>query len=90
MKKLKKDLNSEDLDDYSVTVEPDIDHWVDAGTYLCGDSNASNYEIGEAFVSHVGMEGVGNPEYYFDYEAYGRDLSYEGYTETSDGVVYYG
>ena len=83
-------VDSEDLDDYSVTVEPDIDHWVDAGTYLCGDSNASNYEIGEAFVSHVGMEGVGNPEYYFDYEAYGRDLSYEGYTETSDGVVYYG
>lgn len=27
---------------------------------------------------------------YFDYEAFGRDLSFDGYTETSKGVIYIG
>ena len=36
-------------------------------------------------------EGYDLPEFalrYFDYEAFARDLSFEGYTETSYGVIY--
>lgn len=28
-------------------------------------------------------------ERYFDYKAFARDLSFDGYTETSNGVIYY-
>ena len=63
--------------------------YVNAGQYWCGDEDASDYDIGEAFVEEVGFDGVSNPENYFDYEQYGRDLSYEGFTLTSDGCIEY-
>ena len=30
---------------------------------------------------------LGNLANYFDYNAFARDLSYDGYTETSNGVI---
>lgn len=60
---------------------------VSAGEYFCGDENATDEEIGEAFVDDVGFDGVGNIEGYFDYEAFGRDLRYDGYYLTSDGCI---
>lgn len=76
------------FDTYENPNDPDGDD-ISAGEYWCGDENASDQEIGEAFVEDVGFDGVQNPEYYFDYEAYGRDLSYDGFTFTSDGCIEY-
>lgn len=63
--------------------------YVNAGQYFCGDEDATNQEIGEAYVDMVGsVSEVGNPENYFDYESFGRDLTYDGnFTFTSDGVI---
>lgn len=60
---------------------------VSAAEYWCGDENASDEEIGEAFVEAVGFDGVSNPEYYFDYDAFGRDLSFDNFTMTDYGVI---
>ena len=59
-----------------------------AGEYWCGDENASDQDIGEAFVDEVGIEGVNNLEYYIDYEAIGRDvrLNDGGFVITDKGV----
>ena len=62
---------------------------VTAGYFWCGDDNASDEEIGEEIVSQLGFDGIANPEYYFDYEAYGRDLGYDGFTITKDGCIEY-
>ena len=41
-----------------------------------------DYELGENYVDNVGgIEGVKNSEFYFDYEALGRDLSINDYNE---------
>ncbi len=41
-----------------------------------------DYELGENYVDNVGgIEGVSNSEFYFDYEALGRDLSINNYNE---------
>lgn len=48
------------------------DEEVSAGEYFCGDEDASDTEIGEAYVAEIGIEGVSHPEYYFDFEEYGR------------------
>lgn len=85
---LGRELNFETYETTDPETDEDID--VSAGEYWCGDENASDYDIGEAYVEQIGFEGISHPEYYFDYEAYGRDLSFEGYTLTSDGVIYYG
>ena len=55
-----------------------------AGEYWCGDENASDYDIGEAFVNEVG---IGDQDFHFDYEAFGRDLGFENFTFTKDGVI---
>ena len=60
-----------------------------AGEYWCGDENASHSDIGYAYVDAVGFDGVGNIEYYFDYDSYGRDLEMDNFTLTSDGVIEY-
>lgn len=58
-----------------------------AGEYWCGDENASNEEIGEAVINDLGFDGISNPEYYFDYESYGRDIKLEGsFVETNKGL----
>ena len=62
---------------------------VSAGYYWCGDDDASDEEIGEAMVDELGFGGVSNKEYYFDYEAYGRDLGYGGFSITHDGCIEY-
>lgn len=72
---LGRDLSFDDYDGQS------------AGEYWCGDEYASDEEIGEAFVEAVGFAGVANPENYFDYEQFGRTLSFD-YTMTDYGVVY--
>lgn len=79
------------FDDYETDEEDEDGNtvYVNAGQYFCGDENASDYDIGEEFVSQVGFDGVSNIENYFDYEAYGRDLGYEGFTLTKDGCIEY-
>jgi antirestriction protein len=57
-----------------------------AGEYWCGDEDASDTEIGEAYVEDVGIAGVANPENYFDYEEFGRDNAFDGMF-TKDGFV---
>ena len=64
--------------------EDDEGNEMTAGEYWCGDENASDYDIGEAYVDEVGFAGVANPESYFDYSKYGRDL---GYTITDYGAI---
>ena len=58
-----------------------------AGMFWVGDDDASDQEIGEAYVDEVGIDGVSNVDYYFDYDAFGRALSYDGFTLTSDGAI---
>ena len=60
---------------------------ISAGEYWCGDENASDYDIGVAFVEDVGIDGVSDISSYFDYEQFGRDLTFDGFTFTSDGCV---
>ena len=60
-----------------------------AGEYWCGDENASDEEIGKAVFEELGSDGISNKDNYFDYEAFGRDLTYEGFTITSDGAIEY-
>lgn len=57
-----------------------------AGEYWCGDEDASDTEIGEAYVEEVGFDGVSNLENYFDYDWFGRDNSFN-MTFTKDGYV---
>lgn len=70
--------------------ELDLESWgddnVSAGEYWCGDEDASDSEIGEAYVDDVGFEGVANPENYFDYTEFGRNNGYDC-TFTSDGLI---
>lgn len=77
------------FDTYESEDEDGNEVQLSAGEYFCGDENATDYEIGEAFVDQVGFDGVGNPEYYFDYESYGRDFQYDNFTITSDGIIEY-
>lgn len=64
------------------------DYEMNAGEYFCGDEDASDTEIGETYVADVGIENVANPEYYFDYEEYGRRLALESDSMfTKDGYV---
>ena len=58
-----------------------------AGEYWTGDETATDYDIGEAFVRDVGIDGVANKDYYFDFEAFGRDLFFENFHATTDGVI---
>ena len=59
-----------------------------AGEYWCGDENATDTDIGTAYVDNVGLDGVQNSDYYFDYNQFGRDLGFDGYTVTDYGVIY--
>ena len=59
-----------------------------AGEYWCGDENASDEEIGEAVVNDLGFDGISNPEYYFDYEAYGTAIESEGQFVRHNGKIF--
>ena len=77
-----------DYDEYETENDEGEYVMVSAGEYFCGDENASHTEIGEAFVSDLGIDSVSNPEYYFDYDAYGRDIRLGGSGMfTTDGYV---
>ena len=66
------------MNDFS-EAEENLEDFVD-DRYVGEFDNDS--EIGEYYVDMVGgIEGVSNPEYYFDYEALGRDLSINDYNE---------
>lgn len=54
-----------------------------AGEYWCGDADASDFEIGRCCVDSLGIEGLSNPEDFFDFKAYGRDAS------TTDHFIMY-
>lgn len=62
------------------------DDEMSAGEYFCGDEDASDTEIGEAYVADIGIEGVANPENYFDFEEFGRQNGFDC-TFTKDGLV---
>lgn len=51
---------------------------VSAGEYFCGDENATDQEIGEAFVDEVGFDGIRDMSNYFDYDAYARNMEVAG------------
>lgn len=59
-----------------------------AGEYWCGDENASDQEIGEAIVDELGFDGISNPEYYFDYDGYGRDIEISGHFVFHNGKIF--
>lgn len=61
-----------------------------AGEYYCNDENATDEEIGEAYVDSLGsLSEVGNIESYFDFDAYGRDCSYDYTAVKTDDYQYY-
>lgn len=51
--------------------------------------SSDNYIIGEYFVEELGaLELPDDLAPYFDYEAYGRDISYDYHTTEKDGIIY--
>lgn len=50
----------------------------------------SDEELGMEYADDVGIDGIANKEYYFDYERYGRDLAMDDYWKTTDGYVWCG
>lgn len=80
------DFDTYESDEVDEDGEPIL---VNAGEYFCGDEDATNEQIGEAYVDMIGsVSEVSSPEYYFDYESFGRDLTYNGnFTFTTDGVI---
>lgn len=70
-----------DMDSYGEDDE------MNAGEYFCGDEGASHTEIGEAYVEDVGFDGVQDPDMYFDYEQFGRDMAFDGMF-TKDGFIF--
>ena len=61
--------------------------YVNAGYYFCRDEDASDESIGEAYFDAVGgIGGISNPDYYFDYDSYGRDLWYD-FTDIGIGAI---
>lgn len=59
--------------------------YVDRATFYSG---VTMDELAYDFVAEMGL-----PDFalsYFDYEAFARDLGFDGYTEVSNGVIYLG
>lgn len=53
---------------------------VDDGDYTIWYTDGhSDFDLGYAIIDELGIDNIENPEYYFDYEAFGRDLRLEGY-----------
>ena len=67
--------------------DPDSEETILAGEYWCGDENATDSEIGAAYIDNVGFDGVQNKEAYFDYEDFGRYCAEGGYF-TEKGFIY--
>ena len=62
------------VNDYS---PDDLEEWVDDRYY---GEFADDTELAEEYVESVGMEGISNVDFYFDYDKFGRDLAMD-YTE---------
>lgn len=88
--KLGRDLGFDEYEnpDYDPDDE-DSEEYISAGEYWCGDEYASDSDIGAEYVDEVGFDGVSNIENYFDYEAFGRDLTFDSFTLTKDGAIEY-
>ena len=67
--------------------DPDSEETISAGEYWCNDENATDSEIGEAYVDAVGFDGVADKDSYFDYEDFGRYCAEDGYF-TDKGFIY--
>ena len=65
--------------------EPDE---VDAGFYFCGNSYATNEQIGYHYVQGIGFDGISDIESYLDYDGLGYDINMQGLGMfTTDGYV---
>ena len=82
--KLGRDL---DFDEYETEDEEGNINYISAGEYFLGDENASDYDIGQAYIEEVGISGISNVDNYFDYEGFGRDLTFENWTLTKNGAI---
>lgn len=48
----------------------------------------SDYDLGAEWADEVGFDGISNPDYYFDYEAFGRDVRLEGrFIDYAGGMI---
>lgn len=66
----------------------DDDSTETAAGFWCGDENASDFEIGQAFIDECGLAGVAHKEYYFNLLAFGKDIYDEGeFVFTDNGIV---
>ena len=66
--------------DLRIEYSPEDDIPPTAEEYWCGDEHATDEQIGERCVDEFGFEGINNKDYYFDYEAFGRDLRMDGFS----------
>ena len=74
------------FDEWSNLVNDYEDDWDrDIIFYRGQNMNDVAYDIVNEFYDLDKM--LGNLASYFDYDAFARDLSYDGYTETSNGVI---
>lgn len=81
--KLGQDLSGTPYDD------PITGEEVTAEKFWCGDEDASDEDLGYAYVDANGIESVVNPENYFNYEEYGdEEFSYDG-AITDYGIIVY-
>ena len=59
-----------------------------AGEYWCGDENATDEEIGQAYIDECGYGAINNKDNYFDYARYGEAIYDEGeFVFTENGIV---
>ena len=88
----KYNVNTNMISDYSYDYKELDDRYMSAGMFYCGNDNASDTEIGKAYVQEIGgIEFVGDLSDNFDYEAFGRDARLlDNYTYTSGGCVWDG
>lgn len=74
------------FDEFEKRVNSYGDDWdMDIVFYSGQDMQDVAYEIANDFYDLDTM--LGNLASYFDYEAFARDLSFDGFTETSNGVI---
>lgn len=86
----------ETLDEYNLEkLEAILE--VDGGSLENALESIDNYEYYSNTtlndLAYEFVEGMNLPEFaqrYFDYEAFARDLGFDGYTETENGVIYRG
>lgn len=59
-----------------------------AGEYWCSDENATDEQIGQAYIDDCGYSSINHKENYFDYARYGEAIFNEGeFIFTDNGIV---